>query len=51
MRPNYYYQIEFDDGRVIRREYQTKSMVEAIAKAMKHEMLLFSVVSISWGKR
>lgn len=50
MRPNYFYQIEFADGRVIRREYQTKSMAEAVAKSMVHEMLLFNVLSISHGK-
>ena len=50
MRPNYFYQIVFNDGRVIRREYQTKTMAEAVAKSMEHEMLLFSVKSIEWGK-
>lgn len=51
MRPDYYYQIEFTDGRVIRRQYQTKAMAEAVAKSMQHEMLLFSVKSITWGKQ
>lgn len=50
MRPNYFYQIEFSDGRVIRREYQTKSMAKSVADSMVHEMLLFNVQSVSWGK-
>jgi hypothetical protein len=50
MRPSYFYQIEFDDGRVIRREYQTKAIAEAVGKSMEHEMLLFNVKSITWGR-
>lgn len=50
MRPKYYYRIEFDDGRVIYRAYQTKSMAEAVSKTLEHEMLLFNVKSIIWGK-
>ena len=50
MQPNYFYQIEFADGRVIRRVYQTKAMAEAVGKSMEHEMLLFNVQSVSWGK-
>lgn len=50
MRSNYFYQIEFNDGRVIRREYQTKSMAEAVAKSMVQEMLLFNVHSVTHGK-
>lgn len=50
MRSSYFYQIEFIDGRVIRRTYQTKSMAEAVAKTMEHEMLLLKVHAISWGK-
>jgi len=50
MRPNYYYRIEFDDGRVINRVYQTKSMAEAVSKTLEHEMFLFNIKSIIWGK-
>lgn len=50
MRPNYFYQIEFSDGRVIRRQYQTRSMAKSVADAMIQEMLLFNVQSVSWGK-
>lgn len=50
MRPQYFYQIEFGDGRVIRREYQTKSMAKSVNDSMVHEMHLFNVVSITWGK-
>lgn len=50
MRPSYFYQIEFKDGRVIRREYQTKTMAKAVYESMVHEMLLFNVNSISYGK-
>jgi hypothetical protein len=50
MRPNYFYQIEFADGRVIRREYQTRTMAEAVAKSMVQEMILFNVQSITHGK-
>jgi hypothetical protein len=50
MRPQYFYQIEFNDGKVIRREYQTKSMAKAVSDSMVHEMLLFNVSSITWGK-
>lgn len=50
MRPSYYYRIEFNDGRVIYRAYQTKSMAEAVSKTLEHEMLLFNVKSIVWGR-
>jgi hypothetical protein len=50
MRPQYYYQIEFDDGRVIRREYQTKSMAEAIYKSLEAEMLLFNIKLVQYGE-
>lgn len=50
MRPSYFYQIEFKDGRVIRREHQTRSMAKSVADSMVHEMFLFNVQSVSWGK-
>ena len=51
MRPNYFYQIEFADGRVIRREFaDARTMAEAVEKSMENEMLLFDVLSVSWGK-
>lgn len=50
MRPKYYYLIEFDDGRVIRREYQTRSMAEAIYKSLEQEMLLFNIKLVQYGE-
>lgn len=50
MRPRYYYQIEFGDGRVIRREYQTRSMAEAIYKSLEQEMLLFNIKLVQYGE-
>lgn len=46
----YFYQIEFNDGKVIRREYLTKTIAESMFKAMEFEMLLFEVHSVTWGK-
>jgi hypothetical protein len=50
MRPRFFYQIEFADGRVIRREYQTKSMAEAIYKSLEAEMLLFNIKLVQYGE-
>ena len=50
MRPSYFYQIEFTDGRVVRREYQTKSMAKSVHDSLVQEMLLFNVSSVTWGK-
>lgn len=50
MRPKFYYQIEFDDGRVIRREHQTRSMAEAIYKSLEQEMLLFNIKLVQYGE-
>lgn len=46
----YYYEIKFNDGKVIRREHLTKSLAESIFKTMEFEMLLFGVHSVTWGK-
>jgi len=50
MRRRFFYQIEFADGRVIRREYQTKSMAEAIYKSLEAEMLLFNIKLVQYGE-
>jgi len=49
MTGNYYYQIEFVDGKVIRREGVPKSKAKAVFDAMEYEMLLFNVKGVSWG--
>lgn len=50
MRPKFYYHIEFNDGRVIRREYQTRSMAEAVYKSLEQEMLLLNVKLVQYGE-
>jgi len=46
----YFYQIKFNDGKVIRRENLTKTLAESMFNAMEFEMLLFNVDSVTWGK-
>jgi hypothetical protein len=46
----YFYQIKFNDGKVIRRENLSKTLAESMFKAMEFEMLLFNVDSVTWGK-
>jgi hypothetical protein len=45
----YFYQIEFNDGRIIRRKHMTKKDAQAVAHAMSIEMILFDVKSVTWG--
>jgi hypothetical protein len=45
----YYYQIEFTDGRIIRRVGVPRKIAAAVADAVSYEMLLFGVESVSWG--
>jgi hypothetical protein len=45
----YYYEIKFNDGKVIRREHLNKTIAESVFRAMEFEMLLFEVKSITWG--
>jgi hypothetical protein len=45
----YYYEIKFNDGKVIRRDNLTKTLAESVFKAMEFEMLLFEVNSVTWG--
>lgn len=47
--PAYFYQIEFKDGRIIRRERVTKKTAQAVYDAMVYEMNLFNVESIEMG--
>ena len=45
----YYYEIKFNDGKVIRRNNLTKTLAESMFRAMEFEMLLFEVKAITWG--
>lgn len=45
----YFYQIEFLDGRVIRREGVSKKEAEAAGIVFSQEMVLLNVESVSWG--
>ena len=45
----YYYEIKFNDGKVIRRNNLTKTLAESMFRAMEFEMLLFEVKTITWG--
>ena len=45
----YFYEIEFKDGKVIRRENLTKTLAESVFKAMEFEMFLFNVHAVTWG--
>ena len=45
----YWYQIEFTDGRCIRRENVSKKLAESIYKAMVDEMILFNVDTVAFG--
>lgn len=45
----YFYEIEFYDGRIVRRENVTKKMAKAVFDAVEHEMVLFNVRGVSWG--
>jgi hypothetical protein len=46
----YYYEIEFLDGRKIRREHVSKKNALAVFTAMEYEMILFNIQSVSWGQ-
>ena len=48
-RGNYFYQIEFHDGRIVRREGVSKKIAQAVYEAMIYEMVLFAVESVSFG--
>lgn len=45
----YYYEVKFHDGRVIRREYQTKKISQAAYDTFLYEMTALGVQEISWG--
>ena len=47
---NYFYQIEFVDGREARREGVSRSMAQSVYNACKYEMILLNVKSVTWGK-
>jgi len=47
---NHFYQIEFVDGRVVRREGVSRTMAQRVYNACEYEMLLLNVSSVSWGK-
>ena len=46
----YFYQIEFVDGRVVRREGVSRSMAQSVYNACEYEMILLNVKRVSWGK-
>ena len=45
----YYYQIVFNDGRMVRRELVSKKIATAMHEAMSFEMHLLNVESVEWG--
>lgn len=45
----YFYQVEFLDGRVIRRAGVSKKEAEAAYITFTGEMFLLNVESVSWG--
>ena len=45
----YYYEIDFYDGRKIRREMVSKKTAKAVFDAMEYEMVFFGVKHVSWG--
>jgi hypothetical protein len=47
---NHFYQIEFVDGRVVRREGVSRAMAQSVYNVCEYEMLLLNVSSVSWGK-
>ena len=49
MTGNYYYEIEFLDGRIVRRAGVPKNKAKAVYEAMGYEMILFNIKSVSWG--
>ena len=46
---NYYYQVEFLDGRVVRREGVSKRLAQSVYDAMVLEMILLKVSKASYG--
>jgi len=47
---NHFYQIEFLDGRVVRREGVTRHLAQSVYNACRYEMVLLNVKRVSWGK-
>jgi hypothetical protein len=47
---DYFYQIVFEDGTVVRRQNMTKNAALAVYNAMNLEMILFKIQSVEWGK-
>ena len=47
---NYYYQVVFNDGRVIRRRYVSKKVAQAAHLTFTEEMILLNVQSVTWGE-
>lgn len=46
---NYFYQVEFEDGRVIRRDNLTKRLARSVYDTFVYEMLLLKVRQVSYG--
>jgi hypothetical protein len=47
---NYFYEVEFEDGRVIRRQNVTKTAAMAAFATFTDEMILLNVRSVNWGR-
>lgn len=47
---NYFYEVEFADGRVIRRNLVTRKTASAAHDTFVGEMVLLNVVRVVWGK-
>ena len=45
----YYYEVEFYDGRTIRRENVTKKIASAIYHGLGYEMIHFNVRAVRYG--
>jgi len=46
---NWYYEVEFYDGRTIRRENVTKKIASAIYHGLGYEMIHFNVRAVRYG--
>lgn len=46
---NFFYEVEFRDGKIIRRNHVTRKIAEAASEIFVYEMELLNVVRIEWG--
>jgi hypothetical protein len=47
---NYFYQVEFNNGKMIRRNFVPKKIAEAAGEVFAYEMAMLEVRSVEWGK-